>query len=435
MFSVDWRQRVVRWQNRDLNLKPQYFDLYAYLAARRVQRPELDDGFASCEEIQMLGSWAGNSAASVGKQIARHMKEFEADGAVFIEAAKRATGPYRLDVDAPAIQLDLPATELLARLGLADHSTSLARYPEDVGFKFSEQYWRGVCFFDQGYLVRSYLSFRRALKQAPTPQLRAAAGFYVRRILERWGKLDKAALFREKHQEDIRKCGRYEGWARARDMTIAAWLEYRQDRLDEAEDLYRQALTIVQRLGLLREIGEIHNGLGEIARQRNDREKALRHYLEALDAWMLADYFWGFQAIYLNIGAMYRSWGDEFAQRGNWVEAKRKYHLAIQWTKRCVDLCRELGLGDDMAEDHAQLSSLYRKLGRNDLALDHGKTAQKMSLRSGNRKNLIAAIRALLAVHLERDESQEALGVLTKAALVLRSALPEALLSVLKKKL
>jgi tetratricopeptide (TPR) repeat protein len=205
--------------------------------------------------------------------------------------------------------------------------------------------------------------------------------------------------------------------------------------LDEAESLYRQALVTAQQLGLLREIGEVYNGLGEIARKRDQREQALRHYLEALDAWMLADYFWGFQAVYVNLGALYRSWGDHFAARGNKTEARRKYRLAVEWTTRCTKLCREFGLGDDMAEDHAQLASLYRKLGRPDLALTHGNKAQEMALRSGNRKSLLGAVRTLLAVHLEREDSAAATGVLSKAALVLRSALPEALLAQFRKHL
>jgi tetratricopeptide (TPR) repeat protein len=436
LFSVDWRQRVVSSRGKPLDLEPQYFDLYAFLAGRRAQLPEQDDGFASCEEIQMLGSWSRNSAASVGKQIARHVSEWEAEGKeVLIEAAKRTTGPYRIALKPQEIRLDLPPGELLAQLGLTDHSTSLALHPEDVGFRFSELYWRGVCLFDQGYLTKSYRCFRRALKKAPTPQLRAAASFYARRILERWGKHDRADAFRAQHAGDLRKCGRYEGWARTRDLNLAAWLEYRRNGPDQAETIYRKALASAQRLGQLREMGEAYNGLGEIARVRNEREKALRYYLEALDAWMLADYFWGFQAIYVNIGAMYRSWGDLLAEKGHQVRAKQKYQLAVEWTNRCTDLCREFGLGDDMAEDHAQLSSLYRKLGRADLALHHGRKAQEMALRSGNRNSVIAAMRALLAVHLERDESDQAAGVLAKAAVVLRSAMPEALLSILKKHL
>jgi tetratricopeptide (TPR) repeat protein len=383
----------------------------------------------------MLASWSRNSTSSIGKQVARHIKEQEVQALTLIEAIKKASGPYRLRSNPAGISLGASPEELLARLGIADQATSLSRYPEDVGFKFSEQYWKGVCFFDQGQLVKSYGCFRRALRKAPTPQLRAAASFYVRRILERRGRPDKAERLRAQCAGDVRSSGRYEGWARARDLTLAAWLAFRGERWDEAEGLYRQALVVAQRLSLLREIGEVHNGLGEIARKREQRVKALHHYLEALDAWMLADYFWGFQAVYVNLGALYHGWGDWFAERGDQLEAKRKYRLAVEWTTRCTELCREFGLGDDMAEDHAQLASLYRKLGRSDLALAHGTKAHQMALRSGSRKSLLSAMRALIGVHLERGDSEAATGVLAKAALVLRSALPEALLAPFRKRL
>ena len=234
--------------------------------------------------------------------------------------------------------------------------------------------------------------------------------------MERQGDFEEAERIRHERHADLGQAGKYELWAEARDLALAAWTEYRNERIDEAEALYRQALERAQRQGLFVVLGDIHNGLGKVAMRRGQYREAIRHYLEALDVWLVSDYFYGVQAVYFNVGVVYREWGGQFEQGGHRRQAKQMYELAAEWTERCVRLCETMLIGDDTSEAEAQLASLYVKLGKFGKAFKIALHAQQMAFRAKNQHSIIASARALAAAYLARSEPEQAAVVVRKSS-------------------
>jgi len=319
------------------------------------------------------------------------------------------TGPFRLALSPERVRLDTAPDDVIAALTISPSTRIPGFQHVEAAFKFSEHYWRGVNDFHVGKLSESLNALREAAAIASTPHHRLAASFYIERILERHGEMEEAEDIRRKTRVDLEAAGRYQAWAKSRDLVLAAWREYRDDRVDSAEALYRKALEPAQRQGLFEVLGEIHNGLGEIAKRRGQYQEALRHYLEALDVWLVADYFYGFQAVYFNIGVLYRLWGDELRQGRHPRAARLKYESAAQWTERCSQLCRGMDLGFDTSEAEAQLASLYLKLGRFGKALTIALSAKQIAFRARNQRSILASMRVLAAAYLVRNEPEEAI--------------------------
>ena len=412
---IEFSKRQIHRDGRLLELSPRFADLILYLAAMRVADPLRGEGFVECQQILNIPSWSRNQALSVGKQISRWVKESNLEHGPLIESRQRVYGPFRIALPPDQIELGAEPEEIIAELTLADSKTALGSKRGEEVFEFSRHYWQGVNCFDNGKLSQAREAFEKAIGTALVPQQRLAASFYLRRILERTGDLEEADRLRGEAAAWLEGAGRYQCWAEARDMVLSAWRLYRDEEFDAAERLYRKALLPAQAHGFFQIMGDIRNGLGEIAKQRGNYPEAIRQYLEALDVWLLSDYFYGFQAVYFNIGVVYRLWGDQLSGRSA-AAARQKYELAAEWTERCIELCRSMNVGLETSEAEAQLCSLYVKLGRHVAALRTGLVAQTMAFFSGNQRSILASTRALVGAYLARNKPEQAGKVLERTS-------------------
>jgi tetratricopeptide (TPR) repeat protein len=287
---------------------------------------------------------------------------------------------------------------------------------------FTEQYWHGVSHFNDGKLPEALRRFRKALEEASQPQHWLAASFHIQRILERRGDSAGVNKLRLEGSKRLKEAGQYWLWAETKALALAAWSDYREGRPDAAEKIWLKVLGMIQGHGLLDVLGEVHNGLAEIEKIRGAYPAAMDHYLEALNAWLLTDYFYGFQAVYFNIAALQRNWGDVLAKQGNGPAAKQRYKTATEWAEACLRLCHGMAIGDDTAENEILLSNLNRHLGKFDKAEQFARDAQRMAEANGNQRSIALSARVLARALMAKGQNQKAKEVVVVACNSIRPA-------------
>ena len=407
-LSIEFANRLVRLDHKPLKLSKRFFNLYCYLAVMRKDDPLRNEGYAECEQIRNLPLWGKNQPVSIGKQISRHVAVMKRRSQNVIQSGQKVGGPFRFARSPSHIKLDVLTGSIVSYLALTDlgpvsMDDQLPRF-----FRFAEHYWRGSDHFNDGLLVEANKSYGRALRVAPAPHHWLATAFQIQRIHERLGEYEQVSALRLAIRKRLKMTGRYQLWAEARDLAFAALMELRNKRLNAAERFYLRALAKAGNHGLFDVIGSCHNGLEVIEKQRGNFSEAMDHYFRALDAWLLVDYFYGFQSVFFNIGVIYRSWGAQMAESGFPREAKEKYEKAIIWTEGGMSICTKLGIGYDMSEDKVLLSHLYRKIGKIEKALGLATEALNEAKMSGNQKSLALATRQLATALLAKGKKDDA---------------------------
>jgi tetratricopeptide (TPR) repeat protein len=350
-LSISFRNRQISLDGRCLRLTKRFFNLYCYLAVMRLSDPVGDGGYTSCEQIHNLQAWTRNTSASVGKQISRHVLKMKTAKCNLIESEQKVGGPFRLALPGSRIKMDVPTEIVLKHFSLPPlGKAKTGDWEPKAARSFTEQYWRGVSNFNDGQLSKALRQFRSALDGAVSPHHWLASSFHIQQILERRGDAEEARKLRLEGSKRLKEAGRYHLWAEAKNAALAAWSDYREGRLDVAETAYLKVLAMIQDHGLLDVLGQVHNGLAGIEKNRGHYPEAMAYYLEALNAWLLADYFYGFQAIYFNIAVIQRDWGDSLAKQDLEAAAKEKYETAREWAEACLALCKGMAIGDDTAD-------------------------------------------------------------------------------------
>jgi tetratricopeptide (TPR) repeat protein len=408
-LSINYGERQIGFCGRALRLNKRFFNLYCYLTVMRLEDPGKSGGYAECEQIRHLPGWTRNTPLSVGKQISRHMLSM-GRGQSAVESEQRVGGPFRLRVPPSRISLDIPTGVLVKHLSLEGGSRELSDEKFIDSLKvFTDRYWRGASNFNDGKFSQALRQFRLALEATDRPAHWLVAAFYIRRIHDRRGDFEEAARLRQDCAERIKKSGKYWAWARAKDLSIAAWAEFELHHLDEGEKLYTEALSVVQGWGFWDILGDIHNGLGGITQAKGDYPTSLSHYLRALDAWLLVDYFYGLQAVYFNIAVIHKNWGNQLHDEGNATAARERYHHALKWADASVTLAMSMAVGDDTAEAELLLSDVNRRLGRFEKALKYASDARDHAERIGNQRSFVLSVRAYAGVLLDQGKADEAL--------------------------
>jgi len=156
------------------------------------------------------------------------------------------------------------------------------------------------------------------------------------------------------------------------------------------------------------------------AKHGGDFKEALSHYQQALEFWIMAEYLYGIQSAYFNIGHLHYAWGKQLTNTDTRL-ALQQYRTAQAWMEQCISLCEAAGTGYDKNDAEVTLSSIYRRTGNMDKAIETAETAKQIAIASGNAHGLFLAYRSLLKTHLIMRNTDRANQVLREATEVLSS--------------
>ena len=384
------------------SLSKQFLYLYFYLAIKKINDHLDDGGYVYPEEISVLPCWHHNNAASVGKQIRRHVVEMEKIGKNIIESQQKIAGPFRISILRKHIKIDGSITTLMNILDLRS-AKALKGEPETTFYDYVKCMWEGNACFDDGYLKDAVASYEHAKKSASNSKQEIASMQKIARSFERLGSMIKAKniynkILNRKDLDELEMSSTY---------TSLAWLQYQQEHIKDAEDNYNKALDIVRGKKYNRILGSIYNGLGLIRKVRGEHQEALMFYQQALECWSIVDYFYGIQAAYFNIGNLHKIWGDDYGNQ-NKVSQIYQYRSAIKWMVECITLCEKIGIAHETCLDHILLAELYLKTSNIKKALSFAKVSNKMALSSGNQRDIANSYRILGYTYLEMGIKEKA---------------------------
>jgi len=418
LVELRLRDRQVKAANRTLRLSPQFFELYCYLALKRLNDPDGQSGFVETSAIKGLRGWRGNDLLSIGKQIRRHITESAKTGPALIEGVQKTAGPFRLAVTRGKIKLDVSTRDLQNYLGTLSEREPLDDEAESRLYQFVDHISRGTIRTADGLLDEALQSYRAALAYADESYQATKAMDNVARILERQGKYEEALQTWKQALLELKHKGQQKSWAEAASDVVGGWVQLRLRNFSKAERLFDKALEAVRDTGHFQILGDAHNGLGVLAKQRDEYSEALSHYQQALEFWILAEYLYGIQSAYFNIGHLHYAWGKKLARSDSRL-ALQRYQVAGRWMEQCISLCEAAGTGYDTNDAEVTLSSVYRKTGELDKALATGETARNIAVASGNVRSLYLAYRSLLKTHLLMHNADAADALMQEAGRVL----------------
>ncbi|HEY2933120.1 MAG TPA: tetratricopeptide repeat protein [Acidobacteriota bacterium] len=402
-LAITLADRVVKFRGHHLALSKRFFELYCLLAIARLKSPQSDEGFVETEQIALLPSWGKNSLLSVGKQIRRHIQR--KGGATPIESQQKVYGPFRLKVAPGQIRLDVELSRMESFLGSASRISGLKDDDQKRFYRFVEHFWRADRAFNDGKLKKALDHYQRAAEAAALPHHQVMALCSAARTLERQGNYDEALKLHSRAAGALKHTTEDHDWSEAKACATAAWIHWRKHRLNQAEQFYRKALTLVARKRDHQLLGEIYNGLGLLCKERGQYGEGLRFYQQALEACVLAEDYYGIQSAYFNIGRVHSMLGDQSWNAGHTRLSKDRYGMAVEWIRQCIALCQHLAIADDISDAEILLSHLYRRLGQIKRAWEAAIAANEIAIRAGNQRCIALSYRALAGVHILRGEA------------------------------
>ncbi len=382
-------------------LTPQFRYLYFYLVLKRLDDPMNRGGFVEVDEILLLSHWERNRFVSVGKQIRRHILEMTKKGRNIIEAQQKISGPFRLIIPSDHIQIDVPIAKLMDFLDLR-HISRLAPDKEADFYNYVECMWEGDAFFNEGLLKDAlplYKQAEEAAAKSELQELKIAAMQKIGRTLERLGDPQTA----DRLYQEVLKCDGLNEQTEAMTYVLLGLIKYRQGDLKATEEFSYKALDIVRNKKHYKIMGGIYNGLGLVRKTRKQYQESLTFFQRALEYWSLVDYFYGIQAVYFNIGNLYKLWGDELSNQYKDMKIAN-YRKGIEWVTRCISLCEKMGIGYETSQDYILLAAIHRKMGDLNKALEKAITAIDVAKLAGNKRDIAYGHRILAAIHFNRGE-------------------------------
>ncbi len=402
-LHISLADRQICINKRLIKLRERYFNLYCYLALVRKESAHRDGGYVERNQILQLPLWRRNKLKSIGKQIRRHCEEMQKKKMNIIEAIQKVIGPFRLKISPDRISFDVSIEKINNFLGFP---ALLIPAPPDLEinhYQFVTCVSDGDILFNDGHVRRAENAYRKALGKAVIPEWRALAFNKIGRTLERQGKYEEAISTQQAALSCFGDDQQFDEWGKAMAYVYLGWVHYQERNLSEAEQCYTKAWDLVRTKGHYRISGDICNGLGEIRRVQNQYREAVKSYKSAIHYWMIAEYYYGVQGAFCNIGQIYEKWGDELNTQ---AEASKRYQTGIQWVNQGIELCQKLVIADDTSEDHILLSNLYLKLGDYENALKYGKEALKMAEVAENKKDIACAYSVLIRTYLAQGKME-----------------------------
>jgi len=142
-----------------------------------------------------------------------------------------------------------------------------------------------------------------------------------------------------------------------------------RQQFDVAEQWYRKALEIEERLGLERDAAHDYHQLGIIAEERQHFDEAEQWYRKALE-------------IEERLGLERDAAGD-YHQLGMIAEERQQFDVAEQWYRKALEIEERLGLERDAATDYHQLGMIAEERQHFDVAEEWYRKALEIEERLG----------------------------------------------------
>jgi tetratricopeptide (TPR) repeat protein len=143
--------------------------------------------------------------------------------------------------------------------------------------------------------------------------------------------------------------------------------------------------------------------------------RCLALFRTALDYWCRADYAYGIQAVYANIGTVYAQWGDHLRTYRLADRAPHRYRQVVEWLQRCLDFSGQARVGEDTSEAQRVLAEVYYELGEFDHPWTMAREAQEAVQKAGNELDLARATLTLGKLHATTGDREHARGLMTDA--------------------
>jgi tetratricopeptide (TPR) repeat protein len=211
-------------------------------------------------------------------------------------------------------------------------------------------------------------------------------------IAEERQKFDEAEQWYRKALEVRERLG-LERYA-ASDYHQLGRIAQERQKFDEAEQCYRKALEIYERLGLERDAADEYHQLGIIAQERQKFDEAEQWYRKALE-------------IYERLG-LERYAASDYHQLGRIAEERQKFDEAEQWYRKALEIYERLGLERYAAGDYHQLGRIAEKRQKLDEAEQWYRKALEIYERLGLERDAADEYHQLGMIAQERQKLDEA---------------------------
>jgi tetratricopeptide (TPR) repeat protein len=167
-----------------------------------------------------------------------------------------------------------------------------------------------------------------------------------------------------------------------------------RQKFEEAEQWYRKALEINERLGLERDAANDYHELGIVAQERQKFDEAEQRYRKALE-------------IRERLG-LERDAAYDYHQLGRIAEERQKLEEAEQWYRKALEIFERLGLERDAADDYHQLGMIAQERQEFDEAEQWYRKALEIFERLGLERHAAADYHQLGMIAEERQKFEEA---------------------------
>jgi hypothetical protein len=314
-------------------LHDQWVDFYAILALARLDRPD-EQAYVSGDELARVGPWRHKAAASVGKEVARHLTWLERHGLAHALSNRGRTKAWRLEV-APERVCLRPG-----RTGVAAWISGRTSRPS------AEETW----IHDLERLVAATAALQQGQAEVALAHVEGPAAFSGEPALEAWSALlaGRSAL---QHDDEDRLLAVYEDWLRRADAVgktvssrLRALLAYKNRFTDTAG-----ALASLRRLAADLELGGDVSGLasvlnitGVLAMRLGDPRAGAEHHLRAAALFGIVGDYPSLQGALFNLANCRR--------RAQLQEGRPPDESVFTLVELCRVVCRVFGVGADSAQ-------------------------------------------------------------------------------------
>ena len=165
-------------------------------------------------------------------------------------------------------------------------------------------------------------------------------------------------------------------------------------QFDRAEEWYRKALEIFERPGLERDAASAYHQLGNVCCLRQQFDRAEQWYRKALE-------------IYERLG-LERDAVDEYHQLGIIAQERRQFDRAEEWYKKALEIYERLGLERDIADEYHQLGNVCYLRQQFDRAEEWYKKALEIFERLGLERDAATDYHQLGIIAEERQQFDRA---------------------------
>jgi hypothetical protein len=316
----------------DAVLHEQWVDFYAVLALAQLEGD--DEAYVSADELARIGPWRHKVAASVGKEVARHLTWLARQGAAHVVADRGRTKAWRLAVPATSVCLRPSGAHVAA--WIANRSAQPA----------AQETWVA----DLERLVTATAALHQGEAEAAFEQADAPIAYAGEPALAAWSALiaGRAAL---QHDDQDRLLDLYEGWRRRTDAVgktvgsrLRALMAYKNRFTDTAG-----AMTTLRRLAADLEAGgdvsalaSVLNIMGLLAMRLGDVRAGAEHHLRAAALFGIVGDYPSLQGALFNLANCRR--------RAQLHAGGPPDEAVFKLVELCRLVCKRFGVGADSAQ-------------------------------------------------------------------------------------